>query len=204
MTIFGSTQVIFKVAAKPKPGQPAKEDSHVLREGEREDDIEVVKINVKDSIITFNNHGKIQELPLVAASSSSGPAPGAGPGAAGPGGAPRPMTPAERAAAMRGRLPAYNSGGMNNGVPNQAGNNSMNPALAGTRQAEQSIEDQALATAQRMAQMEMNRLNTQGAVDQGTMPPLPPTMLTPPDATGRGGVPLVNQPGMPGVPVPHP
>src|SRR5580692_970362 len=45
MTIFGRDQALFKVATKPKPGQPAKEDSYVLGEGERQDDVEVVKID---------------------------------------------------------------------------------------------------------------------------------------------------------------
>jgi hypothetical protein len=64
MTIFGKLQALFKVANKTKPGQP--DDSYVLCEGERQDDIEVVKINQPDGLITFNNHGIIQELPLVA------------------------------------------------------------------------------------------------------------------------------------------
>src|SRR5580704_12750845 len=39
MTIFGRDQALFKVASKPKAGQPAKDDSYVLAEGERQDDI---------------------------------------------------------------------------------------------------------------------------------------------------------------------
>ena len=80
MTIFGRDQALFKVAEKPKPGQPAKEVSHVLAEGEMEDEITVVKINHVDGIITFNNHGTVQELPLVAAKeTASGPPPGVPP-----------------------------------------------------------------------------------------------------------------------------
>jgi len=51
-----------------------------------------------------------------------------------------------------------------------------------------------MSAARQMALIEQNRLDTQGAVDQGLMPPLPPTMLTPPEATGAGGMPLVAQP----------
>ena len=80
MNLFGQMQVLFKVAVKPLPGQPAKDQSYVMAEGERQDDITVVKIDSKTGIITFNNHGKIQELPLVEApkgSVGSVPAPAA-------------------------------------------------------------------------------------------------------------------------------
>lgn len=82
MTIFGKDQALFKVANKPKPGQPAKDDSYVLAEGDMQDEITVVKINHVDGIITFNNHGTIQDLPLVPAKDGGGgPGPGSGPGA---------------------------------------------------------------------------------------------------------------------------
>ncbi len=91
MTIFGRDQALFTaVSDKPKQGQDKKDASYVLAEGERQDDIEVIKINHESDIITFNNHGVVQELPLVAAK-DSGPAagpstgPGRGPGVGGPG-----------------------------------------------------------------------------------------------------------------------
>lgn len=84
MTLFGKVQVLFKVANKPPAGQPAKEDSYVMGEGERQDEIEVVKIDGKAGLVTFNNHGTVQELALVAAKSGGGaPAPGGVPGAPG-------------------------------------------------------------------------------------------------------------------------
>jgi hypothetical protein len=92
MTIFGKDQALFKVANKPKPGQPAKEDAHVLAEGEMEDDITVVSIDHLNGKVTFNNHGETQELALVAAKESGGPAPAPGgiPGRTMPGGFPQP------------------------------------------------------------------------------------------------------------------
>jgi len=71
MTIFGQLQVLFKVANPSVPGKPAGDTDYILSEGERQDDIEVVKIDEKDSIITFNNHGIVQELPLAVASSAT-------------------------------------------------------------------------------------------------------------------------------------
>jgi hypothetical protein len=67
MSIFGQLQVLFKVANPAKPGQPAKEDSYILSEGQRQDDIEIVQIDEKNSVVTFNNHGTVQELPLAKA-----------------------------------------------------------------------------------------------------------------------------------------
>jgi ApbE superfamily uncharacterized protein (UPF0280 family) len=39
--------------------------------------------------------------------------------------------------------------------------------------------------------IEANRLATQDLVDQGKLPPLPPTALTPADATAHDGSPLI-------------
>src|SRR5580704_16411396 len=106
MTIFGRDQALYKVAVKPKPGQPAKEDSYVLGENERQDDIEVVKINRQENVVTFNNHGTEQEVQLTDASSSgSGPSPGGGgggkPGMPGMPGMPANQRPGAMSAADR-------------------------------------------------------------------------------------------------------
>lgn len=97
MNMFGKEEVLFKVAAKPKPGQPAKEDAHVLAVGEMEDEITVKNINRADGdvSITFDNHGTIQTLPLVASKEAGGPAPAAGgpPGRTMPAPFPRPAFP---------------------------------------------------------------------------------------------------------------
>jgi hypothetical protein len=80
--------VLFKVAPQNHPGQPpAKEEAYVLSEGERQDEIEVTKIDEPGSMVTFNNHGIVQELPLANAPNASDPAP-AGGGAGVPGLAP--------------------------------------------------------------------------------------------------------------------
>jgi hypothetical protein len=85
MTLFGKLQVLFKVAVAA-PGQPPKDESYVMGEGERENDIEVQKIDEKSATITFNNHGTVQELALVVSKGPTGaPAP------AGPGLAPAPI-----------------------------------------------------------------------------------------------------------------
>ncbi len=60
MSILGQLQVLFKTSGGGKPG----DQSYILREGQRQDDIEVTKIDEKKGIVTFNNHGLVQQLPL--------------------------------------------------------------------------------------------------------------------------------------------
>ena len=212
MTIFGRDQALFKVATKPKPGQPPKDDSYVLSEGERQDDIEVVKIDHVSSIITFNNHGIVQALPLVPAKDVGGPAPGPGSGG---GVAPGGVRPGFPGANLRGKnMNSASAGGNGNGSlgnPNSSGggnNGSMNGFNSGagnnnpnSPQSQANIEDQVMSAARQMALIEQARMDTQDQVNQGTMPPLPPTPLTPDEALsggGNGGAPLVG--GLPQIP----
>ena len=205
MTIFGRDQALFKVATKPKPGQPAKEDSYVLGEGERQDDVEIVKIDRQGQTITFNNHGVIQELALVEAS-SSGPSGGPGGGPGQPSALPGnmragSMSAADRAALFRGRQsgnPNFNNAG-NSAQSNLGGNTGGYGQQPAAQLSEGDIEDRVMSAAQQMAQMELNRMATQDQVDQGKLPPLPPTPLTPKEATGIGGMPL-SMPAMPPLP----
>jgi len=127
MTIFGQLQVLFKVAPV-KPGPGAKEESYVLSEGQQQDDIEVTQINEKAGIITFNNHGTVQTLPLANTPALNTPgAPGGGmaPSPSFPmpgGGIPsrfggRPGIPGGPGnAGGRGRAPASGGDNANNGM----------------------------------------------------------------------------------------
>jgi hypothetical protein len=195
MTIFGKVQALFKVAVKGQAGQPPKDESYVLCEGERQDDIEVVKINQDDGIITFDNHGEIQPLPLVAASNSTAPAPGGPqlPRGAGfnPGRLPQvPFAPAQRGAVRGGAVGQNNPNNNGNAAPPNFGGNNFQSTSSQTP----TIEDQVLNAAQQMALIEQERIATQEKVIQGQLPPLPPTFLTPPDAVGAGGSPLIVPP----------
>jgi hypothetical protein len=202
LSIFGHTQVLFK-AAVARPGQAAKDESYNLSEGQSEDDIEVVRIDEKNGIVTFNNHGTVQELPLIAGAASGGEPPAA----AGPvnmqGGVPMPgvmpnggnglASPLGGGGALGGRNPNLGNGGnypSASGGPNFGGNsysgNSGQPS------------QEAISPEVQVIMMEKNRIDTQDAVNQGKMPPLPPTPLTPDDAMGNNGQPLVQLPPIPG------
>ncbi len=200
MMLFGKLEVLFKVAGKGKPGQA--DESYVLAEGERQDEIAVVKINQSAGMITFDNHGTTQELPLVAAANTSTPAANPGRGAAAGAGFNPGLPPGQspQAAFLRGRgAQNINPGNPqgNSGVPGTAENLGAQN-LSGSYQspsaqppAKSTIEDQVMSAARDMALIEQNRIATQEAVDKGLLPPLPPTMLTPPDATAADGSPLI-------------
>jgi hypothetical protein len=190
MSILGQVQVLFKVAGKT----PGKEDSYILSEGQRQDDIEVVKIDEKNGVVTFNNHGLEQILPLAAASANSMPTPtsvGGNPGMTGMSGIP-----------TSGH---FGNSGFNNAfggrsrtgaaaVNNPAGDNDSNlrpiPTRNSVSDASSQIPPGMTPEIQTIA-IEANRVATQAQVDSGELPPLPVTEITPPDATGSGGAPLV-------------
>lgn len=59
-TILGRRQVLYKVQLPAKQGQPAKEESFVAAEGERNGEIEVLQIDENAGVVKFNNHGTIE------------------------------------------------------------------------------------------------------------------------------------------------
>ena len=65
ITILGRPQVLFKVVVlQNSPGAQTRSFSYLLGEGERTENIEVLKIDLLAGTVTFNNHGTIQQLPL--------------------------------------------------------------------------------------------------------------------------------------------
>ena len=75
MTIFGTPQVLFYADTPPRPPLPASHKSYILSEGQQQDGIEVKHIDQKNNIITFSNHGAIQEIPLAKAAPITMPTP---------------------------------------------------------------------------------------------------------------------------------
>jgi hypothetical protein len=177
--ILGQLEVLFKVAGKT----PGKENSYMLTEGQGQDDIEVLKINEKNGIVTFNNHGLVQEIPLVSAPAGAAPAAGNSaiptptsvPGA-NPGGMGFDRTFRSRVGNFGGNIP----GGADNGSSPPP---MPIPATPASQQPAMSPEEQTVT-------IEVNRELTKQQVINGEMPPLPPTEMTPPDATTVGGAPL--------------
>jgi hypothetical protein len=180
--ILGRLEVLFKVSGRT----PGKEDSYMLTEGESQDDIEVMKIDQKNGIVTFNNHGLVQDIPLVSAPAGSAPVPART-------GIPLPVFSAGAIPGGPGFNTAFvsrveNDGGTISDTTSSGGGVIPPPiptsAPPARQQPAMTAEEQVLA-------IEVNRELTKQQVLEGTMPPLPPTEITPADATGAGGGPLV-------------
>ena len=61
-TILGSKQAMMLVPVPAKPPVPAKEESYILKEGQRDGDIEVLAIDEKAGTVKVKNHGAVQTL----------------------------------------------------------------------------------------------------------------------------------------------
>jgi hypothetical protein len=127
MDVFGQLEVIFKAAMPAKGKEAAHDQSYVMAEGERQDDIEVVKIDNKTAVITFINHGIKQDLALANAPSITGPAPMPG----GPGGSvPMPRGGPGRGGLNGGNGPVNRSGFGGQGTGPGANPQNNNPGSA--------------------------------------------------------------------------
>jgi hypothetical protein len=73
MTVFGPRTALFTVIEPLSPEHPASNKSYTLNEGEQSDGIEVKQVNEKEGMVTFDNHGTIQEIKL--GKQSDGPPP---------------------------------------------------------------------------------------------------------------------------------
>ncbi len=190
MSIFGQLQVLFKVAGTAKPGKPAADDSYIMSEGEMQDDIKVTQIDEKSGIVTFINHGREQKLPLVVTLPSSTAAPTTTDGAPNA----NQITPGGSPGASAG------ANGFNNRFGNRSGNNpgsadngsglQNNATRNNTFDAASQIPEGMTPEVQTVA-IEVNRELTKQQVINGELPPLPITDLTPSDAVGTGGAPLI-------------
>ena len=105
-TILGNKRVLMNVAMPAKPPEPAKQQSFILAEGQRESEIEVLEIDEKAGIVKVNDFGTILTLNLdkdgakLPASVAAAPPP---PGQPAPGYVPppnyNPLTPSPNAPA---------------------------------------------------------------------------------------------------------
>jgi hypothetical protein len=177
MSIFGQLQVLFKVAGKT----PGKEDSYILSEGQRQDDIEVTKIDEKNSVVTFNNHGLVQILPLTAAAAVS------------------PANSSIPAPMLNGRNPAmpgmplgrnFGGSGFNNAFGGRAVNGGNNPGINNSQNNSPAsgnaptsvgfhVDGPPVDPAAQTVMIEVQRAQYKSVGDP-TAQILPPTELTPP------------------------
>ena len=61
-TILGNKRALLKLTPPAKPGEPAKEQTFTIGEGQRDGDIEVLEINEKAGTVKVNDYGTITTL----------------------------------------------------------------------------------------------------------------------------------------------
>ncbi len=76
-TIFGPPEALFTVAGVVRDGRQPHDESYIFTEGEAQDNVEVVSIDTKKNVVTFNNHDVVQVIPLVEGTASTGSGPSA-------------------------------------------------------------------------------------------------------------------------------
>ena len=57
-TILGNKRALLKVMLPSRPGEPAREESYILTEGQREGNVEVVKIDERLGLVKVNDYGR--------------------------------------------------------------------------------------------------------------------------------------------------
>jgi hypothetical protein len=162
MCITGQRQALFKVPAAMIAGQPSKQDTCILSEGQRQNGIEVIHIDETGGLVTFNNHGIIQNISLTNAAGPGTPTLANG----GTATTPNPYKPKMVGAVGSGRIPPYLGGGADN-----TGQGSQFP----------------MTKEQQMQKIEAQRAyyNSQDDPESKRLArSLPPTAMTPPDAFG--------------------
>jgi len=191
--LFGRKEVLLKIPEPPAPGQPPKERSLILGEGERHGPIEVVRIDPVAREVEFRDSGNPVKLKLTdfIAKTPAPPAAPAAPGAVRPGAPPTPgptarvITPGSvTPGGVPGAAPMVASGTVVAGTPTAAAAPTAPPLPSRpvratppnpNPQPQLSLEEQIVL-------IELQRQATQEQVKRGLMPPLPPTELTPPGA----------------------
>ena len=193
-TILGRKQALLLVDVPAKPPQPAKQESYILTEGQRDGDIEIVAINEKEGVVKVKNHGEPQTLDFV----NNGvkvPAGSSMPMAAAPGAPPMPamaIPPPPSSSGNPGgmrQIPTRpvrmisGSGGDNGQQALAYGGGAANPGFAGyggASAAPAPPAEPALPYEQQITLIELERERMKQEGDE-TVRIMPPTELTPAD-----------------------
>ena len=209
-TLGGRKAALLKTAPQGKPGEPPKERSYMLGEGERQDDLEVVAIDAPGGIVNVRYNGDAISVNFkdnaVASTTPAAPGPPGAPGVpgamvprgivappAGGGFHPAGMPPAAAPSPVASSQPGDASAGAGGGMGMGGGLAASGPMP--------SLEEQAVL-------IELNRDQHKGEADY---PPFPPTVLTEAldaanqaDAAAAAGAntPATHNPTAPTLPIP--
>lgn len=178
-TILGNKRALFKVQLPAKPPEPAKEQSFILTEGQREGQIEVLEIDEKLGSIKFNNFGTVVTLTLEKDGAKlpntpppAVPPPGAPPGFPPPAAAATPYAPAGGAT-----VTTIGGGGAGlKSIPTRTLRLPAAPGVAGGVQPQGTAQTAPLSHEEQMILMEVEREQHK---NDANYPPPPPTPLNP-------------------------
>jgi len=195
-TILGNKRALLKTTPPAKPGEPAKEQSFTLGEGQRDGEIEVLEIDEKAGTVKVNDYGTITTLDFekngVKVAAGVPPPPGmpgampARPGGIVPGPAANPFPPAGGANALPRpmRLPtaagAAASPAPGGGMPVYGGGapGIIPPGGTTTMQAQPQAQASQFTAEQQFLMVEAERARVQQQGLDRMLPPIPPTPLT--------------------------
>ncbi len=178
VSVFGVPQALIKIGENNRPVDLLKDPTVVLKEGEREKDVEIVKIDAAAGKVTIKNRDTPAELTidtnvnkLIASAAPIMAMPGmvglpGSPGFVPPPGMVRPTPVIVPPAAIPAPAPAVS-------LPTAT------PGLTTLPNRPTRSTETPLTAQQQAALIELERIRTADAVRTGTMPPLPPTPLTP-------------------------
>jgi hypothetical protein len=63
-TILGPAEALYKVTGGQQDNSQRQDKTYISKEGQEQDDVAVVAIDVEKAIVTFNNHGVRQDIAL--------------------------------------------------------------------------------------------------------------------------------------------
>jgi hypothetical protein len=188
-------------AKAPLPGQPplGQEPPLVLTEGAMQDGITVVSIDEANGIVQVDNNGQALTLSfdkdgMKIPSGPAAPVPGTpgAPGLPGQPGIPRPPGMPGMVTAVGMNVPQLGSsaargvpGGIASSVPGSVGVAGVGTTPSAIPERPLRTQDRPLSLEEQTIMTEANRMATQEKVNRGLMPPLPPTVLTPPEERAK-------------------
>ena len=193
ITTFGGKRAIMKASGTPKVGQAAPEQTLVLRENQKEGEIEVIGIDESSGTVKVMNGGVEQLLSFdkdgmkPSTAGTAAPAPGAAPGIPHPAPLPAPVPAAvggfKPAQPFPPRPPRSDNSAVNPAATAAPAFGAAAPAYTANAQPQEQQQPQ-MSYEQQLIMMELNREATKDKVLKGELPPIPFTELTPSDAVG--------------------
>lgn len=176
-TILGRRQVLLKVNTAARPPEPAREQSYLLNEGERDGELEVVEIDALNGVVKLKNNDEPLSLSMQEKDDVVRPAVGAAlPAPVNPAQPGQPPPPNPGQLVPGAGVPGHNlGGGARPTIPTRALRSGPNAAYGGNSTPAAAEPQHGLSPEAQAILIEAQRPQTTG----GGFDPLPKTGLTP-------------------------